>query len=145
MELRWGECAGIVVETEAYGVTGDAACHTASRKGAREFFANNGAGTAYVYLNYGMYWLLNVLAKPGAGQQRARDGIVLIRALEPVGGIELMRERRGRDRFRMLCSLGRGSWGWRWGSPGATTGGSWCRNGAGRVFCQREGRRGWER
>ena len=94
--LEWDGCAGIIVETEAYGARGDEACHTSFRKSAREFFEANGPGTVYAYINYGIYWLLNVLAA---------DGIVLIRALEPVEGLNLMRERRGREKRDMdLCS-----------------------------------------
>ncbi len=132
-ELRWGGCSGIVVETEAYGVEGDAACHTASRKGARDFFAEHGAGTAYVYLNYGMYWLLNVLAKPGEGN--GRDGIVLIRALEPRGGIGLMRERRGRERLEELCS-GPGKLGVALGITGSDHGKGLLAKGEGRCFAE---------
>jgi DNA-3-methyladenine glycosylase len=98
--LVWGECEGMVVETEAYGAEGDEAAHLAFRPSAREFMARHEAGTAYVYFNYGMYWLANVLVKGGSGL----DGIVLIRALEPRRGIEAMRERRGKERLRDLCS-----------------------------------------
>ena len=88
-ELRWKQCAGIVVETEAYAAVNDEACHTFARPSAREFIARHRAGTAYVYLNYGMYWLLNVLVKGGA-----KDGFVLIRALEPTLGLDVMTQRR---------------------------------------------------
>ena len=88
-ELRWKQCAGIVVETEAYAAVNDEACHTFARPSAREFIARHRAGTAYVYLNYGMYWLLNVLVKG-----RAEDGFVLIRALEPTLGLDVMTQRR---------------------------------------------------
>ena len=88
-ELLWKNCAGIVVETEAYAAVNDEACHTFARPSAREFIERHNAGAAYVYLNYGMYWLLNVLVKGGA-----EDGFVLIRALEPTRGIELMKRRR---------------------------------------------------
>ena len=98
-ELVWGKCSGIIVETEAYSVSGDEACHTFARKGARHFVETHRAGTAYVYLNYGMYWLLNVLVKGGS-----EDGFVLLRAIEPVAGLELMRRRRGKDSIRALCS-----------------------------------------
>ena len=98
-ELVWGKCSGLIVETEAYAVEGDAACHTASRPSSRNFVARNPAGTAYVYLNYGMYWLFNVLVKGGEA-----DGIVLIRALEPVAGVDEMRKRRKRDKLVDLCS-----------------------------------------
>lgn len=99
VELVWGGCAGVIVETEAYAAEGDEACHTMSRPSARAFVETERPGTAYVYLNYGMYWLLNVLVK-GGGQ----DGLVLIRALEPRAGLEEMRARRGRERVRELCS-----------------------------------------
>lgn len=97
-ELVWGACAGVIVETEAYAAEGDAACHTFSRKGAREFVARHEAGDAYIYFNYGMYWLLNVLVKGEA------DGFVLIRAVEPVRGLRRMRARRRRTAVEELCS-----------------------------------------
>jgi len=88
-ELVWGDCAGIIVETEAYAAVGDEAAHTFVRPTARAFVANHQPGAAYVYFNYGMYWLFNVLVKGGT-----EDGFVLIRALEPVRGIEKMHQRR---------------------------------------------------
>jgi len=99
VELVWQGCSGIIVETEAYGVEGDAACHTASRPSAREFVQKQPPGTAYVYLNYGMYWLFNLLVKGGQ-----RDGLILIRALEPRLGIDLMQQRRNRQKLHELCS-----------------------------------------
>ncbi|MEM9479795.1 MAG: DNA-3-methyladenine glycosylase [Verrucomicrobiota bacterium] len=97
-ELVCGKTSGIVVETEAYCAIGDEAAHTFVRKTARDFVEELQAGAAYVYLNYGMYWLANVLVKGKA------DGFVLIRALEPKSGIEVMKKRRGRERLRDLCS-----------------------------------------
>jgi len=88
-ELIWGSCAGLIVETEAYTATGDEAAHTFVRPSARTFLAKHEAGTAYVYFNYGMYWLFNVLIKGGR-----EDGFVLIRALQPTHGIPIMRRRR---------------------------------------------------
>jgi len=70
-----------------------------TRPSARAFVEAHPAGTAYVYLNYGMYWLLNVLVKGGG-----EDGLILFRALEPTIGVAVMRERRGRDRVEDLCS-----------------------------------------
>jgi DNA-3-methyladenine glycosylase len=99
MELVWNDCGGIIVETEAYGVLNDEACHTFTRPSARAFVERHLAGTAYVYLNYGVHWLLNVLVKGGP-----EDGIILIRALEPTRGIAQMEERRGTDRRHALCS-----------------------------------------
>jgi DNA-3-methyladenine glycosylase len=103
-ELVWRNCAGIIVETEAYAAVGDEACHTFFRPSARAFVNTHPPGTAYVYFNYGMYWLFNVLVKGGS-----EDGFVLIRAVEPVLGVDLMRLRRfpGRSKpvpTRALCS-----------------------------------------
>src|SRR5690242_9086135 len=98
-ELVWEKCAGIVVETEAYLVAGDEACHTFSRPSAREFVRRNKAGTCYIYFNYGVHWMLNVLVKGGP-----RDGLILIRALEPRRGLGLMRKRRGVADVKRLCS-----------------------------------------
>ncbi len=98
-ELRWDGCAGIVVETEAYAEHGDEACHTFSRKGARQFVDEHEAGAAYVYLNYGVYWLANVLVKGEQG-----NGFVLIRALRPTLGLDEMCIRRKREKSGELCS-----------------------------------------
>ena len=97
-ELRWDRCSGIIVETEAYTALGDEACHTFLRRGAQKFVDAHPAGTAYVYLNYGIHWLLNVLIKGDM------DGFVLIRALEPRQGLPLMRERRKLEDAVKLCS-----------------------------------------
>src|SRR5436190_5621718 len=99
VELVWKGCSGIIVETEAYGVENDEASHVASRPSARAFVKSNPPGAAYVYLNYGMYWLFNLLVKGGP-----RDGLILIRALEPVRGIAEMRLRRNKERAEDLCS-----------------------------------------
>ena len=98
-ELLWERCAGIVVETEAYLVEGDEACHTFRRPRTREFVRRNEAGAAYIYFNYGVHWMLNVLVKGGP-----RDGIILIRALEPRRGLAIMRKRRRVEDIRRLCS-----------------------------------------
>lgn len=97
-ELAWGKCAGIIVETEAYSSVDDEACHLFFRPSARAFVARNEAGAAYIYFNYGMHWMLNVLVK-GEG-----IGFVLIRALEPSRGIRAMQKRRGTEKIRQLCS-----------------------------------------
>ena len=87
--LVWNDCAGVIVETEAYFAMGDEACHTFARPSARAFVEKHDAGAAYVYFNYGMYWLLNVLVKGGS-----EDGFVLFRAIEPTRGIDDMTRRR---------------------------------------------------
>jgi DNA-3-methyladenine glycosylase len=97
-ELIWGNCSGVIVETEAYNAVDDEAAHTFTRPSARSFVERNEPGTAYVYFNYGMHWMLNVLVK---GEE---NGFVLIRALEPKIGIELMKKRRGLDDVKNLCS-----------------------------------------
>jgi len=97
-ELIWGDCSGVIVETEAYNAINDEACHTFMRPSTRAFIGRNKAGAAYVYFNYGMHWMLNVLVKGDA------NGFVLIRALQPRAGIEWMKERRNIDDVKRLCS-----------------------------------------
>ena len=97
-ELIWGDCAGIVVEVEAYAAIDDEAAHTFTRPSARSFIERNKAGAAYVYFSYGNHWMLNVLVKGDS------NGFVLFRAIEPRRGVELMKKRRGVDDLRQLCS-----------------------------------------
>ena len=98
MELVWDKCAGTIVEVEAYAAENDEAAHTFTRPSARAFIKRNQAGAAYVYFNYGVHWMLNVLVK---GEE---NGFVLIRAIEPTRGIPLMKKRRGVEDARQLCS-----------------------------------------
>jgi DNA-3-methyladenine glycosylase len=95
----FADASGVIVETEAYASENDRACHTWKRAAAREFVDIHAPGSAYVYLNYGMHWLFNFLVKGGG-----REGFVLIRALEPLHGIPLMRSRRKREHLMELCS-----------------------------------------
>lgn len=98
-EFRWDGCAGRIVETEAYAAEGDPACHTFFRPSALGFVEEKSPGTAYVYLNYGVHWLFNVLVKGGEV-----SGFVLFRALEPLKGLSMMRKRRSRTKEEELCS-----------------------------------------
>ena len=85
----WGRRACIIVETEAYLVENDEACHTFSRPSARRFVERNKSGACYIYFNYGVHWMLNVLVKGGP-----RDGLILIRGLVRTRD-QLMKARRG--------------------------------------------------
>ena len=87
--LVHGPAAGVVVETEAYLGGDDLASHSARGITARTRVIFGPPGHAYVYLVYGMYECLNLVAEPPGS-----PGCVLIRALEPVAGIDLIARRR---------------------------------------------------
>ncbi|RUW89127.1 DNA-3-methyladenine glycosylase [Mesorhizobium sp. M7A.F.Ca.US.010.02.1.1] len=96
-ELPEGIASGRIVETEAY-VTGDAAGHGYRGMTPRNRSLFLDAGHAYVYLSYGISYMLNVSSEmPGVGTG------VLIRALEPLEGIAIMRVNRGIERLRDLA------------------------------------------
>jgi DNA-3-methyladenine glycosylase len=96
--VRHGETAGMIVETEAYHES-EPACHAYVGLTARTRTLFGPPGRAYVYFSYGMHNMLNAVAEPeGIG------AAVLIRALEPLEGIELMRARRGLEPLEALCS-----------------------------------------
>lgn len=97
-ESSEGITAGIIVETEAY-LQDDPACHAYRRKSIRNAPMFGEAGTIYVYQIYGMHFCVNISTnKKDIGEA------VLIRALEPTLGIELMEARRKTDLLKNLCS-----------------------------------------
>lgn len=93
--VRKGSCAGIIVETEAYGT--DPASHAVKMK-KRGALMRDTYGHWYVYFTYGMHWCANVTTN--------KDGIgaVLIRAVEPTEGIPLMKRRRNTDKLTKLST-----------------------------------------
>jgi DNA-3-methyladenine glycosylase len=84
-----GRTAGLIVEAEAYIGEDDPACHAAPGPTKRNAPLYGPPGRAYVYLNYGLHQLVNAVTEP-----EASPAAILIRALEPVEGIDLMRARR---------------------------------------------------
>jgi DNA-3-methyladenine glycosylase len=96
--VRHGDAAGRIVEAEAYHER-EPACHAYAGLTNRTRVLFGEPGAAYVYRSYGLHALLNAVAE-GDGTGAA----VLIRALEPLEGLDLMRERRGLERTEDLCS-----------------------------------------
>jgi DNA-3-methyladenine glycosylase len=96
--VRHAGTAGVIVETEAYHHS-EPACHAYVGLTARTATLFGPPGRAYVYFSYGVHSLLNAVCEP-----EGEGAAVLIRALEPVEGIDLMRDRRGLERVEELCS-----------------------------------------
>jgi DNA-3-methyladenine glycosylase len=86
-----GRTSGVIVETEAYIGEEDPACHAAPGPTRRNRPLYGPPGFSYVYLNYGIHFLMNVVT-----EREGAPAAVLLRALEPIEGVPLMRTRRSR-------------------------------------------------
>jgi DNA-3-methyladenine glycosylase len=91
--------SGLIVETEAYIGENDLACHAHVGRTRRNAVMFGQPGVAYVYFTYGLHWMLNVVSEP-----IDFPAAVLIRALEPIDGIDWMMQQRGARPMVDLCS-----------------------------------------
>lgn len=89
-DVRGRRTAGVIVEAEAYIGEDDPACHAAPGPTRRNAPLYGPPGRAYVYLNYGIHYLVNAVTEP-----EGSPAAVLIRALDPLEGLDLMCRRRG--------------------------------------------------
>lgn len=94
-----GKTVGRIVETEAYIGPKDLACHAARGRTVRTEIMFGPAGHAYVYFIYGFYYCLNIVT-----EEKDFPSAVLIRAVEPLDGIELMKVRRRTEKLHNLAS-----------------------------------------
>jgi len=96
--VRFGDAAGVIVETEAYHEI-EPACHAFKGRTPSTEVLFGAPGAAYVYRSYGLHALLNAVC-----EEEGVGAAALIRALEPIDGLDAMRTRRGLDRLEDLCS-----------------------------------------
>lgn len=94
-----GDRAGRIVEAEAYRGESDPASHATAGRTARNASMFGEPGTAYVYISYGIHTMLNAVTG-----EDGRPSAVLVRAVEPLQGVDAMRAARGRDDLTALCS-----------------------------------------
>ncbi len=99
-----GAASGMIVECEAYIGEEDPACHAAPGPTPRNAPLYGPPGFVYVYFNYGVHYLVNAVTEPSGS-----PAAVLVRALDPLEGIELMERRRGAGRSRHELCRGPGN------------------------------------
>lgn len=93
--LNGKKLVGLITETEAYISQKDLACHAKAGLTQRTAVMFGPPGHAYVYFTYGNHWMLNVVT-----EREGFPAAVLIRAIQPIEGVEIMsRHRQGRDTF----------------------------------------------